>query len=566
MRFFREGRSVLLEEKRDRGRMGSEVVLHVYDLSNGMARSLSGQMLGLEVEALYHTGVHVFGEEYFYGGGIQRMPHDQVVAQFGLSPVERLSLGSTRKTLEDLLGFLRSVSGEFHVGSYDLFHNNCNNFSDRLCKFLLDGQGIPEKIIELPNRILNTPLGQLVAPIYQGMQQQMQQQLVPFNAAAAEGSGFSSQQQAPDVSVEATHSTKTKTTYDDSVDVNGDVELTIKVSNREEQLKVRLESLQATVIRLKRAVERVSGIQVEDQRVIFKGRFLKEDDHKLSEFGIAPETVVHVVPKPISQASSQTLSGTQSSNDPVDQALNRMRAAPSKERTIALKTLQKIVQNVVDYPLEDKYKKIKRENKALTKRLSIDGAVDFLVAIGFKEKVESDEKLLVIEANEAAWKLLLAGKEKIDQEVEFSMGSQQQQQPQPAQGGFGGFSGMDSFAGNSTLRNQLTQQLLQNPEMLRSMMNSPMIQQMMQNYPPQIREMFEQTFSNPDALRAMMNNPMFANAAQQFGNFNPGTFPGNTNTANGNNNNSNVNGGANDEQMSEEEMIQEAIRRSLQEQ
>ena len=41
---------------------------------------------------------------------------------------------------------------------YDLFDNNCNNFTDEAAKFLV-GKGIPEYITGLPKEILNTPLG-----------------------------------------------------------------------------------------------------------------------------------------------------------------------------------------------------------------------------------------------------------------------------------------------------------------------------------------------------------------------------------------------------------------------
>lgn len=47
--------------------------------------------------------------------------------------------------------------------SYDLFLNNCNNFTHDLSMFLV-GKGIPEHIRALPERFLNTPLGQMLKP------------------------------------------------------------------------------------------------------------------------------------------------------------------------------------------------------------------------------------------------------------------------------------------------------------------------------------------------------------------------------------------------------------------
>lgn len=54
------------------------VELAVYDLSHGMARSYLSSLLGIEVEAIYHTGVRVYGYEFFYSDGIKQMPPYEV--------------------------------------------------------------------------------------------------------------------------------------------------------------------------------------------------------------------------------------------------------------------------------------------------------------------------------------------------------------------------------------------------------------------------------------------------------------------------------------------------------
>ena len=49
---------------------GFPVVLNVYDLSMGMASMFSQQFLGKYIEAIWHTGIVVYGREFFFGGGI----------------------------------------------------------------------------------------------------------------------------------------------------------------------------------------------------------------------------------------------------------------------------------------------------------------------------------------------------------------------------------------------------------------------------------------------------------------------------------------------------------------
>ncbi len=47
-----------------------EITILLYDISNGMARSLSPMFLGKLIEGVWHTSLVVHGNEYYYGGGI----------------------------------------------------------------------------------------------------------------------------------------------------------------------------------------------------------------------------------------------------------------------------------------------------------------------------------------------------------------------------------------------------------------------------------------------------------------------------------------------------------------
>jgi hypothetical protein len=49
----------------------STVTLFVYDLSNGMAKSMSLALTGKQIDGIWHTAVVVYGKEYFFGRGIE---------------------------------------------------------------------------------------------------------------------------------------------------------------------------------------------------------------------------------------------------------------------------------------------------------------------------------------------------------------------------------------------------------------------------------------------------------------------------------------------------------------
>jgi hypothetical protein len=145
-----------------------DVILHTYDLSMGAARSISMMLLGTQIDLIPHTGIVFRNLEYFFGGGIKALPPSEVVEVFGLQPVERLNLGKTYKTEEELQVFLRQISSRFTMESYDLFSNNCNHFSGTLSSFLV-GVPIPSRITDIPRLVLSTPMGALLGQTMTGM-------------------------------------------------------------------------------------------------------------------------------------------------------------------------------------------------------------------------------------------------------------------------------------------------------------------------------------------------------------------------------------------------------------
>jgi hypothetical protein len=146
--------------------MSFPVKLYVYDLSMGMAKQLSQQFVGKHFEGIWHTSIVVFGYEYFFGGGIQRMAPG--MTPYG-TPVQMIDLGVTQKTQQEFEAFVRNMNQtRFRLDRYHLFDNNCNHFSEEASQFLLS-KSIPEHILSLPSEFFTTPMGQMLRPFVDQM-------------------------------------------------------------------------------------------------------------------------------------------------------------------------------------------------------------------------------------------------------------------------------------------------------------------------------------------------------------------------------------------------------------
>ncbi|KAF1943822.1 DUF862-domain-containing protein [Clathrospora elynae] len=137
-----------------------DVQLYVYDLSQGLARSMSRQFLGTQIDAVYHTAIVLDGIEYYFGQGVQTC---RAGATHHGRPMEVIKLGQTALPIEIILEYLESLKEIYTDESYDLFLHNCNNFSNDFAMFLV-GKGIPDHITSLPQTVLNTPFGQMLRP------------------------------------------------------------------------------------------------------------------------------------------------------------------------------------------------------------------------------------------------------------------------------------------------------------------------------------------------------------------------------------------------------------------
>ncbi|XP_071965584.1 uncharacterized protein [Antedon mediterranea] len=147
--------------------VGREVKLYVYDLTKGVARSMSQAFLGKQLDGIWHTSIVVFAREYFFGGGgIETCrPGGTILG----NPDNVVELGDTFLDYPLFYEYISNLREDMFSGEkYHLFDHNCNTFSNEIAQFLT-GNEIPEYITSLPQEVLDTPLGALIKPLIDSM-------------------------------------------------------------------------------------------------------------------------------------------------------------------------------------------------------------------------------------------------------------------------------------------------------------------------------------------------------------------------------------------------------------
>eukprot|EP00796_Vickermania_ingenoplastis_P008442 gene8442-5920_t len=142
-----------------------DVRLCRYDLSQGMARSMSLMILGEQLDGIWHTSIVVFGKEFYFNGGVGvEVAAVPGTTPFG-TPYASEPIGRTSKTLEEFLVWVSQIRRNgFGPMDYNLLENNCNHFTQAAAKFLV-GVDIPPEIREMIPRIMATPLGRMLGPM-----------------------------------------------------------------------------------------------------------------------------------------------------------------------------------------------------------------------------------------------------------------------------------------------------------------------------------------------------------------------------------------------------------------
>ncbi|ORX34662.1 PPPDE putative peptidase domain-domain-containing protein [Kockovaella imperatae] len=138
----------------------AKVELYVYDLSRGMAKSMSQMLTGKQIDGIWHTSVVVFGREIFYGQGIlEARPGTTHHGQ----PLQRIDCGITHIDEPTFQEYITSLQEMYTAEAYHLMDHNCNNFTADVVGFLTGGT-IPSWITGLPAEFLSTPFGQAMKP------------------------------------------------------------------------------------------------------------------------------------------------------------------------------------------------------------------------------------------------------------------------------------------------------------------------------------------------------------------------------------------------------------------
>lgn len=148
--------------------MSFPVELYLYDISHGMAKSMSMAFLGQQVDGIWHTGIVCYGYEYYYGGGIQAALPGQTMAG---RPQQIIPLGTTSIDQATFQDWLRGVNSRFTPSTYSLLTHNCNHFTSACSQFLLNTD-IPSFIIGQPTEIMSSPGGAMWRPMIENMEAQ----------------------------------------------------------------------------------------------------------------------------------------------------------------------------------------------------------------------------------------------------------------------------------------------------------------------------------------------------------------------------------------------------------
>ncbi|KEG10977.1 hypothetical protein DQ04_03091030 [Trypanosoma grayi] len=138
-------------------RMSFSVLLHVYDLSNGLLHRHSEELLGIYASGVCHSSVVCYGMEFFFEGGI-----DVACAgctRFGKN-FDKVDLGTTTKTLSEFMAWIHQHREEYQLNLYHPTQHNCHHFTREASTFLIGKEGAhPSHLNDTVKTLISTKIG-----------------------------------------------------------------------------------------------------------------------------------------------------------------------------------------------------------------------------------------------------------------------------------------------------------------------------------------------------------------------------------------------------------------------
>jgi len=131
--------------------MPTDVVLHIYDVSEAPALQAVNKALRAVGTGAFHGAVEVYGQEWSYGGveegtGVFSCPPKGCTAHVYR---ESVPMGQTAMSHSEVNLLLAELEQEWPGRDYDLLAHNCCHFSEELCKRLQVPEAFPKWVKSL---------------------------------------------------------------------------------------------------------------------------------------------------------------------------------------------------------------------------------------------------------------------------------------------------------------------------------------------------------------------------------------------------------------------------------
>mmetsp|Transcript_84921 Transcript_84921/g.150393 ORF Transcript_84921/g.150393 Transcript_84921/m.150393 type:complete len:481 (-) Transcript_84921:10-1452(-) len=420
------------------------VQAYVYDITQGMAKQMSMALVGKQVDIVPHTGIVVFGKEYFFGcGPCIGEPGNTV----GMPPAEVLDLGETGKTVEELEAHIQASLAQEHTAErYNLCTHNCNHYADDIVKFLLDGNRLPSRIVNVADEALSTPQGQSLRMMVESMEAQMRgnmggaSAMNPFgNVAGAAGLGSNAAEADEDAELQAAL----------AMSLGGGPSAGAAPA--------------APSTPAAESASVASEVQAERQL-------------------------------PVPPADTVTL----------DSAVRDLLRNPRDAAKEALSMVISITEKIIHKPQEDKFRRLKQSNKGLIRKLTgLPGGCAVLISLGFTEDTHEGEAIWRAPRTAASFDQLIDGKARLMIEYERLLGTPIDEEKQKQMNAPGGIDGMiqnalkDPASLQRLLSNPMVASMARaNPQLIEGALSNPAVQQTLQEH-PEMRAQVEQLIGRP---------------------------------------------------------------------